>query len=252
MALILVAFSSAPSHAVLPYLASETAVPVERGKSRLDLSFGQERWADLNPEQTRYAIIAELSYGLINNLEFSVQVPYLFNKVEGYRNEDGLGDLTLKAKIRFIKGREANPVSIAGQVSMKFPSCDDSKALSQDCTGEPDLAVRAIASKEFFPVTVHLNLGYIYVGNPPGVQLDDVFTYSLGLDYLTVADYFHVIGELAGESNRYPKTGNSPLSPGTSSNPLSALVGLMYEIDVDKILTLAGSVGVTNASPDHT
>jgi len=254
MLFLLTLLQSRPAFALLPYLSSETAVPVDRGKSRLDLSFQDNRW---DSSLSTYALKAELTYGLINNLDFSVEVPYLVRKVRGSGNvngvgdEDGLGDLTLKAKIRFIKGREATPVSIAGQLIVKFPSCDDHKKLSPECTGEPDLGIRAIASKEFFPVTIHLNLGYIFVGNPPNTKLDDILTYSLAFDYMTVADYFHVVGEVAGETNRYPKSTGGRVTKSTSANPLSALIGLLYDVDVNKVLSLSSGFGLTKASPDY-
>jgi len=241
-------FPASPVFALLPYLASETAVTVDRGKSKLDIGFQADRW---DGSLSTYALKAELTSGLINNLDFSVYVPYLFRMSKGAEDEDGLGDLTLKAKVRFIKGREATPVSIAGQLTVKFPSCDDNKALSQECTGEPDVGIRAIASKEFFPVTVHLNFGYVFIGNPPNDTLDDILTYSLAFDYLTVADRLHVLGELAGETNRYPKSTNGSLTNNTSANPLAALVGLLYDVDVNKALSLASSFGLTNASPDY-
>jgi hypothetical protein len=180
-----------------------------------------------------------------------VDVPYLFRNEKQTQDENGVGDLTLKAKVRFIKGREATPVSIAGQLTVKFPSCDQGKALSQECTGEPDVGIRAIASKEFFPVTVHLNLGYLFIGNPPNSKLDDIVTYSLAFDYLTVADRLHVVGELAGETNRYPKSTVGPLTRSTSTNPLSVLIGLLYDLDAKAALSLAGNVGLTPASPDY-
>jgi len=241
---------SSPALALLPYLDSETAVTMDRGKSKLDLSFQADRWSS---QTSTYVLRGELTSGLINNLDFSVDVPYLFRNEKDAKDEDGLGDLTLKAKVRFIKGREATPVSIAGQLAVKFPSCDRHKGLSPECTGEPDVGIRAIASKEFFPVTIHLNLGYVFVGNPPNSRLDDFITYSLAFDYLTVSDRFHVLGELAGEGNRYPKTSkvSTLLSAKTSADPLSALMGLLYDLDLNMVLSLAGNVGLTQASPDY-
>jgi hypothetical protein len=239
---------SSPALALLPYLDSETAVTVDRGKSKLDLSFQGDRW---NSRLSTFALKAELTSGLINNLDFSVDVPYLFRNQNKVKDENGLGDLTLKAKVRFIKGREANPVSIAGQLAVKFPSCDRHKGLSPECTGEPDVGIRAIASKEFFPVTVHLNLGYVFIGNPPNSKLDDIVTYSLAFDYLTVADRLHVVGELAGETNRYPKSTGGPMTQSTSANPLSVLLGLLYDLDATAALSLAGNIGLTHASPDY-
>jgi len=238
--LSLVLLSSRPAFAVLPYLDTDTAIPVDRGKSRLDSSLEYVRY---NSNESSNTLRADLTYGLINNLDFTVDVPYIFLKDENASNERGLGDLVLKSKIRFIKGREATPVSIAGELIVKFPSCDDNKALSPECTGEPDVGIRAIASKEFFPVTVHLNLGYVFVGNPPNTTLDDIVQYSVAFDYLTTAEYLHVVGELTGNTNRYPDV---------SGNPLSALAGLLYEVDMTKIITLATSFGLTTASPDFT
>jgi len=253
---LLALLQSRPVFALMPYLDTETAVPVDRGKSRLDVSMLFDRWKS---NLSTYDLKAELSYGLINNLDFSVDVPYLVRKVKGsgdvngVGDEDGVGDVTLKVKVRFIKGREANPVSIAGQLSVKFPSCNKDKALSPECTGEPDVGLRAIASKEFFPVTVHVNLGYIFVGNPPNTDLNDVLTYSIAFDYLTTADNLHVVGELAGQSNPYPKSSDlaSRLSADTSADPLSALIGLLYDLDTNKALTAAWSMGLTQASPDY-
>ncbi|HUK57044.1 MAG TPA: transporter [Nitrospiria bacterium] len=247
---LLVLLQSRPVLALMPYLDTESAVPVDRGKSRLDISLRDDRW---NSDLSTYTLMTELSYGLINNLEFAVDAPYIFRNQKGPGDEDGLGDLTLKAKVRFIKGREANPVSIAGQLAVKFPSCDKDKALSPECTGEPDVGIRAIASKEFFPVTVDLNLGYVFIGNPANTSLNDILTYSLAFDYLTTADRVHVLGELAGETNRYPKTSKfqSRLSAKTSAGPLSALVGLLYDLDPAMALTATWSTGLTPASPDY-
>ena len=237
----LVFLQAGPVYAYLPFLESETAVPVERGKSRLDVSFQHNQFRG-NPSYGLEALRVELAYGIINNMDFAVDSAYRIRRVRGAEDEDGLGDLKLKVKVRFIKGREASPASIAGQMTVKFPSCNQNKDLSTECTGGPDVGIRAIATKEFFPVTAHLNLGYIFVGNPPSGELDDVFHYSLGLDYLTAADYFHIVGELAGETNRDPRE---------SSDLLTALIGLVYDIDVDKVLTLSGSLGLTESSPDY-
>jgi hypothetical protein len=229
-----------PAYASRPYFSTESAVPIERGKSRLEVGFLGER---VDRDEKRYAFVGELTYGLINNLDFEVEVPYRFRWIEGGRDEDGLGDLKLKTKVRFIKGRIANPLSISGQVIVKFPVCDENKALSPECTGEPDVGLLAIASKEFFPVMVHLNLGYLFVGNPPGGELDDVVNYSLAFDVQTAYEPVRVVAELAGETNRNPEA---------DSDVLAVLAGVVYAADVDKFLDLALSAGLTKETPDYT
>ncbi|HSG06467.1 MAG TPA: hypothetical protein VLB09_08725, partial [Nitrospiria bacterium] len=232
---LLAGFFATPASAYVPYLYSDTAVPVERGKSRLDFTVGFEKWS-LKPRETRYIFDTELSYGLINNLEFTVQVPYVVRDPNGKGSRSGLGDLNLKAKIRFIKGRAANPVSMSGMILLKFPGCDEDKGLTPECTGETDLGIKGIASKEFFPVTMHLNLGFIVVGNPPNSSLDDVFAYGLAFDMLTRVEFLHAVAELSGETNR---------DPDAKSDPHSLLIGLLYDIDIKKSVSLAADFGLT-------
>lgn len=244
--LLLTFLSAPPAHASRPYLSTESAVPIERGKSRLEVGFFHER--DLIDNKANgYALTGELTYGLINNLDFEVEVPYRFlrvtNERDGLEDEDGLGDLQLKSKIRFIKGREANPLSIAGQLIVKFPTCDKNKKLDRDCTGEPDVGLLAIASKEFFPVMVHLNVGYTFVGNPGGATLDDAYNYSLAFDLQTAYEPVRVVSELAGAASRIPEA---------DSDLLALLVGVMYGVDLDKFVDLAFSIGLTEETPDYT
>lgn len=242
--LLLTFLSTVPAHASRPYLSTESAVPIERGKSRLELGFFNER---SDSKISGYALMGELTSGLINNLDFEVEVPYRFlrvtNERDGLEDEDGLGDLKLKFKIRFIKGRVANPLSLSGQLIVKFPTCDKEKALARDCTEEPDVGLLAIASKEFFPVLVHLNVGYTFVGNPDGVTLDDAYNYSLAFDLQTAYEPVRVVSELAGETSRHPEA---------DSDLLALLLGVIYGVDLNKFVDLAFSIGLTEETPDYT
>lgn len=242
--LLLAFLSTLPAYASRPYLSTESAVPIERGKSRLEVGFLNEHF---DSDIDRYVLMGELTSGLINNLDFEVEVPYRFlrvtNEADGLQDEDGLGDLKLKSKIRFIKGRVANPLSLSGQLIVKFPTCDKDKELAQDCTGEPDVGLLAIASKEFFPVTVHLNVGYTFIGNPPDGTLDDVFNYSLAFDLQTAYEPVRVVSELAGEARRGPKA---------DSDLLAILLGVIYGVDLNQFVDLAFSIGLTEETPDYT
>jgi hypothetical protein len=224
-----------------PYLATESAVPIDRGKTRLEVGFSKENF---DRDRDHYVLLSELTFGVINNMHFEVEVPYRFLRLEDGEDEDGLGDVKLKSKVRFIKGREANPLSMAGQISVKIPFCDEDKALSPECTGEPDVELTGIASKEFFPVTVDLNLGWVYVGNPPGQALDDVFLYSLAFDIQTVIEALRVVAELAGDSNR---------NPDANRHIVSVLGGLIYDVTLDLAIDLGIAVGLTEAdeTPDY-
>lgn len=227
------------AHASRPFISSESAVPVERGKSRFEVGFLNENY---DGKVDHYAVLGELTYGLINNMHFEVEVPYLFLRLQDGEDQDGLGDVKLKAKVRFVRGREANPLSMAGQVSVKIPSCDENKALNVECTGEPDVELTGIASKEFFPVNVDLNVGWVFVGNPAGQTLDDILKYSLAFDVQTMFDALRVVAELSGDTNRDPDA-DTPV--------MSILGGLVYNLTVEFAMDAAVSAGLTKDSPDY-
>ncbi len=203
-------------------------------------------YARFSSSDNRQTILFELTHGLINNLDFEVEVPTIFVEDAG-NHQAGLGDLTMKSKVRFLKGREANPLSIAGQIVIKFPTCKRDKLslrkLNPACTGEVDLGLKGIASKAFDPVTVHLNVGYIFVGNPPGEVLDDIFQYSLAFQVLTPVEGLALAAEVAGEINRNIRV--------SGQNPLAFLYGVVYEAVPHLKLDLALSSGFTEASPDY-
>lgn len=206
-------------------------------------------YASISKSADRQTVLFELTHGLINNLDFEVEVPVIFAD-KNDDSESGLGDLYLKSKVRFLKGREANPLSLSGQLAIKFPTCDKDKksieGLTPGCTGEVDVGLMGIASKEFKPVTVHLNLGYTFVGNPPGPTppLGNVFSYDLAFEYETRLRGLDLMIELMGEANR-----NIPYS---GQNPLAFFYGAAYEIVQNLGIDGGFSVGLTEGSPDYT
>lgn len=241
----LIVGTAAVVQAERPFVSAERAPTLDHGVSKLE--FGMES-ARFSSQTTRYTSKTELTYGLLDHLNFEVEVPYFF--VTGPGGTQGVvGDVTLRPKVIFLKGREANPLSLAGELVVKFPSCEESGAagaanptVNAACTGEADLGLIGIATKEFLPVTVHLNLGYTFVGNPPGRTLDNVISYALAFEYGTVLPATVLVGEVAGETNRDPSVG---------ANPLTLLVGVMYRVNrrvsVDSSLT----AGLTSPSPDY-
>lgn len=231
-------------YAARPFLAAERAAPIERGMSELEVGYEYARFSGSDDRQT---VMFSLTHGLINNLDFEVEVPTIFADFQG-DHQSGLGDLRLKSKLRFIKGREANPLSISGQVFLKFPTCDDDQrsiqVLYPTCTGEVDVGLVGIASKSFSPVTVHLNLGYTFVGNPPGRSLDDTFLYDLAFEYETGLKSLVLVAELMGEVNQ-----NIQYS---GQDPLAFLYGLTYKVVPNLQVDGAFSAGLTEGSADYT
>lgn len=236
--LALVLFLLLPSMAAAerPFLFTEGAVPTDKRFYRFETGFVVNRFTS----STRQTILnTSLRYGLIQNLELNLEVPYLFLE-RGGEHENQIGDLLLKTKVRFIKGREANPLSIAGQMFIKFPTAGHDDFMGT--TGEPDIGFIAIASKEFTPVVAHINFGYIFIGNPPLENLEDQLRYSLGLEIKVQEGIFSVIGELFGSTE---------IGSTFSSGTLGLLGGFVYYTEPGIILDLSAGFGMTDDSPDY-
>lgn len=226
-----------PAYAILrPFLTTESAVPLDRGQTKLETGLKYERFSS---SEKIYSLNAELTTGIINNLEFLVDVPLIFKRKEE-DNTEGLGDLKMKAKLRFLKGREATPASIAGQLIIKFPSGNRDRGLG---TGEADVGFQLLATEEFPLITVHLNLGYTFMGNPPGREFRDILNYSLAFEYEALPNTLKMVGEL---------TGHRQEDPAKSGDPLSLLAGLAHRVGKQITVDAGVAVGLTPRSPDYT
>ena len=244
LTLILTIGFSSTVFAFRPFLETDSAVPLEKGASLLESGFKYERYS--SPTANNYQLSAELTFGLLTNLEFEVEIPYVILKTDSIDNS-GLGDVTLKWKLGLLKAREAIPLSLAAQLVVKLPTCDEGKLYddraNRTCTGETDIGFVGLATKEFASVTVHLNLGYFFIGDPAGIDLKNVFRYSLGIqDHSILPAAITPMIELAGETQR---------NPSVNSDPISVLAGVGYDIGRGILLDAALSFGVTRASPDY-
>ncbi len=219
-----------------PFLLSEKAIPVEKGNYRLETGLLFNRFSS----DTRDANLAiDIRYGLIQNLELDIQVPYLFREEDG-EHENQIGDVLLRAKVRFIKGREANPLSISGQLILKLPTAARDRFFGT--SGEPDLGFVAIASKEFTPVTAHINFAYIFIGNPSFGDEPDQIRYALGLELQTIEEPLVLVGEISGST----EIGNS-----ASKGTLILLGGINYKVDQNMSVDSSVGFGLTHDSPDY-
>jgi hypothetical protein len=220
-----------------PFLFTESAVPAEKKIYRLETGLALNRFSS----KDRQTILdASLRYGLIQNLELNIEVPYLFQENNG-DHENQFGDILLKTKIRFIKGREANPLSVAGQMFIKVPSSGKDDFFGT--TGKPDIGFIAIASKEFTPVVAHINFGYVFIGNPSFEDKQDHLRYSLGLEVKLEEQVFSVVGEIFGSTE---------IGSTISNGLLGVLGGIAYRAaEPDILLDLSAGFGMTHDSPDY-
>lgn len=171
------------------------ATVVEQPGGLLTITRRQD--ANLQLEQTLLALSG--FYGLSERFDLGLVVPFVSNRlravssISGTRqlaggaprplpitvtastlNEEGLGDVLLRAKYFFAESRF--PFEFAFALDLKLPTGDEERLL-----GNGDLEVRpvAIASRSFGPVTPHLNLGAIL--NTRSSEGSGLF-YGVGVD----------------------------------------------------------------------
>lgn len=136
-----------------------------------------------------------LKYYATERLTLNLTVPFLYQKngtaatvegvpigvfpgIGGVRRGSafGFGDVTASANFIFVKETPSFPaLSVYGAV--KFPTADRDRALG---TGEFDGGGGLALRKSFGQNIIYSYAGYIVLGSPPGVKLDNFFSFGAG------------------------------------------------------------------------
>src|SRR5574340_297041 len=155
--LALVLLPVASCFAAHPLITEDTATQ-GRGNGQLELTaeYGHDEAADA--EEDAIDLAAVLSYGVRDNLDLLLTLPY--SRADtltdgGTTTEGGLGDIGLDAKWRFFeKGR----LSVALKTGVTFPSGNEAKGLG---TGKSNVGVNLVTSYETAQWGSYLHLGYL-------------------------------------------------------------------------------------------
>lgn len=158
------------------------------------------------------------------------------NTVPDVTTNSGLGDIVGQVGRSFFVNHATLPlVDLIGKI--KFPTADEDKGLG---TGEFDYSIQADVSKTFGRWTPFGTLGYRYVGEPSGTDLNNIFFASLGAGYKLQEAWS------AGLIMDYRQS--------TSDNTDDALEFTPYTTwkpHRDWALTGYGVFGATDGSPDY-
>ena len=155
-------FIASPSWAAHPLITDDTGTQ-GKGKFQLELN-GQYDWddeddGDVSVDYTGAETAATLSFGIAENVDLVLSLPYLWGKEKDddvtVYDENGIGDTTLEAKWRLF---EQNGFSLALKPGIRFPTGDDDKGLG---SGKVGGHVFLIASENIGSWAFHANLGYI-------------------------------------------------------------------------------------------
>ena len=115
----------------------------------------------------------ELVYGLTKRQELTIEWPLI--RLEGPdRSTLGLSDVVLGTKVRFL-GKPEKDTGWSASLEVKLPTGDTSRGLS---SGKTDVNLRTRFGWEIGSEVIYFNLGYTWIGEPEGVQVDNVWFYS--------------------------------------------------------------------------
>ena len=210
-------------------LSTEDADPVGRGVVQVEIGLDHAR-----EESRKTALTAVLTYGLADVLDLALELPVLFLRPEEGGSQAGAGDIELRGKYRWLDEGPIWP-AIAVLGAVKTPTGSERRGLG---SGATDAAIRLVGTKELGPVTVHLNLGYTFIG---ASGLDNVLSWGVAAS-LKVTDAVALVGEVVGETNS---------DPHAKDDPRELRAGLTYALWEKVVLDGAVSVGLTRASPDY-
>jgi hypothetical protein len=155
-------FIACPAWAAHPLITDDTGTQ-GKGKFQLELN-GQYDWdkgdaEDASVSSTGGQAAATLSYGIAENVDLVLSLPYLWGKAEVNEitlyDEKGIGDAVLETKMRLF---EKNGFSMALKPGISFPTGNDEKGLGAGLLGGH---LFLIASQELGSWAFHANLGYI-------------------------------------------------------------------------------------------
>lgn len=159
---VMIAFASGFAFAAHP-LITDDAGTQGKGKFQLEVN-GQydsdkETVEGVSVKSTGGQAGAALSYGVIENADLVLNLPYACGKVTeasiSVYNEKGLSDISCEFKWRFF---EKDGLSFGLKPGISLPTGNDEKGLG---TGKTGYHVILIVSKEVAPWAFHANLGII-------------------------------------------------------------------------------------------
>ncbi len=224
-------------------LAVDDADPAGRGECEIEAGALYERAGAERHWEYPFGVACGLGYGVELGLGFGGQLDERCEQsgeARGVRRhtEDGVGDLVLGLKWQFAEGRGAWPRQALAP-SVKFPTADADRGMG---SGETDVDLAWLVS--FAPGRtwgVHVNLGYTLVGDPDGLEADDVVHGGLALDWQAL-ESVQLVGEVAAERE----------VRGAADTPVLVNAGLRWMPVDGWVLDAAAGARLGQVGPDYT
>ena len=234
---------SGVSYADHPLITDE-AETLDRGEVEFELngemSFDHEDGA----KERETEISGRMTYGLIDNLEMEIEVPYAWVRQEEdeISRAEGFGDIEFEFKWRFY---DEDDLNLALKPSVSIPTGSAKKELG---AGKISYGLMFLASKEFdnLDLAFHFNLGYmqnevIDLGEEEGGED------RRGLWHVSLAAEKGIVRNLTAVANI-----GMERNPDRESDTPAAFIlgGLIYNISKHVSVDFGIKGGITSPEPD--
>jgi len=232
---------AATSHAAHP-LITDDAGTQGKGKFQLEVNgefnYDKETEEEVTTKETGGEVAPILSYGIVDNLDIVLGVPYQWFRVKEDGDvtdkEDGISDMSLELKWRFY---EKDGLSLALKPGITLPTGDDEKGLG---TGRETYSLYFITTKEIEPWAFHLNLGYVRNENKSD-EREDIWHASLAGE-VEVVKNLKVVADIGAERNP---------DKASDTHPAFIVGGLIYSLSESFDIDFGVKGGLNKTEADY-
>lgn len=218
-------------------LVTDDAATQGQGKFQYELNGQYDTNKNLGITTTGETFNNVLTYGVFNNTDVIIGVPYQFvhtKTVGSTKSYDGFNDSYIDVKYRFY---EHNGLSFALRPGISVPTGNDSKGLGNDRVG---YRAYLIGTQDFGTFLVSGNVGYTRNdSNNPNTELNLWHVSVSGTMLLT--DQWKVVADVAADRNTDSHDYN---------NPVSVLTGIIYSPTSNIDIDLGVKRGLTTTATD--
>ncbi len=170
-----------------------------------------------------------------SSLQFGASIPYLVVQGDSISRVSGLGDVLLRGSRDFeLDSSSQSQLTFAANI--KLPTADDDDGLG---SGEPDMGINVAWSAMFADWKPIVSLGYTVIGDPSGVDYNDVASYGVG-----------VFRRLTRSGVFVSLDGRSAIIDGTDA-PLEVSIGEFYLLSSTYALNAGAFQGLSDGSADY-
>jgi outer membrane putative beta-barrel porin/alpha-amylase len=222
-----------PADAARP-LVTEDAVVAGKGITQVEVGIDYTK-IDNKGEGTTLTLTP--IHGVTEDTEFSLKVPYIMASPADSPNVDGWGDTSFIMKHLVFAEGDTTPAALL-RMALKLPTGDEDKGLG---TGDTNVGFLAAFTKNFGPATIHLNLGYTFVGDQKKTSKNNEVNYGVAGEY-GIGKKTRVVGEIYGLYH-----------PDYKAEEIErrALVGLTYRVDDTFTFDIAAKRGLEETSDEY-